>query len=126
MSQKFKLRFDQMQENHSPVSSNSTENNEHECYPSSGNTRNVCFVLDDGSSIFLNYAYLVSAELENNDTIVLGFTSHKITIRGSKLEELFKLFMEHRPQYLRCSSSRYAELSNEQEFVISEIIIEAF
>jgi len=125
MSQKFKLRFDQMQENHSSTSSNSTTDNEHEYYPSAGNTRNVCFVLESGNSIFLNYAYLVSVEHQNdNGMLLLHFTTHKVTIHGSKLEELFKLLMEHRPQYLKCSNPRYSDISGLDSFSIIGIGVE--
>lgn len=125
MSQKFKLRFDQMRESNPSLSDQSETDKEHECYPSAGNTRNVCFVLENGNSIFLNYAYLVSVEHRNDDgVLLLCFTTHKITIGGSKLEELFKLLMEYRPKYLKCSNPRYSKIEENMGFLITVILIE--
>ncbi|HRE62290.1 MAG TPA: hypothetical protein PKU77_00790 [Ferruginibacter sp.] len=114
---KFKLKVDEMKEN-APV--NNDEN-----YQSGSNVRNVCFVQIDGKMLFLNYGYLVSCEyLPDDSIVVLNFTSHIITLKGSKLESLYQEFFNHIPKVVNCTEDRYTELIEDNSSLIIEMKVE--
>lgn len=96
-----------------------------EKYPGASNVRNVCFVQPDGSMLFLNYGYLISGEyIPEESQIGLYFTSHSITLRGTKLQELFKLFLEQKPKTVYSELDRFKELSETETYFISSIEVE--
>ena len=91
-------------------------------YTIHGNTRNVCFVSLDGNRMFLNYSYLVSGEYVPEDNIiVLGFTSHTLTLKGIHLEPLFYEFMQHLPRQILCVDDRYNVVSEKDSPIVNEI-----
>lgn len=117
MSHEFKLKFDQLK-NNDPTKKGEDSGNE-----SSGNARNICFVQINGDSIFLSYGYLISGEFKPSENkIDLFFTSHTITISGSKLNLLFQEFIKHSPKVIECKNDRYNEIS-EDGFVVNTIDI---
>jgi len=102
------------------------ENNpakQQQTYAGESNVRNVCFVQADGKMLFLNYGYLVSGEyLPDESAIILHFTSHRITLKGIKLETLYNEFFSHIPRYMSATEERYGELEK-SAYSINEIQI---
>src|SRR5690348_1824902 len=85
------------------------------------NVRNLCLVLAEGRQIFLNYSYLVSAELsDGNNFIQLLFTSHVVKIKGLRLEKLFEKLSSHMPAKIKCQEERYKYLKDEEVSLINE------
>jgi hypothetical protein len=126
MSQSFKFRYEEMRENNPGESnSNGSQDSESEMlYPSGGNVRNVCFVLLDGSRVFLNYAYLVSGEYNpEENTITLAFTTHSVTLKGIRLETLFEQFMHQLNKVVACVDERYNSIQGETLPVVNHIAI---
>lgn len=100
MSRDFKFKFDQMRENHLEKKD--------ETYSGESHVRNICFEQTDGKIIFLNYAYLVSGEyVPDENTIVLYFTSHTVTLKGVGLAALYQDFFTHTTKHITCSDERY-------------------
>jgi len=95
-----------------------------ENYSTISHARNICFVLDDGSRIFLNYGYLVSGEyLPEDKKIILSFTSHIITLSGIYLEKLFYDLMQGLPRQLVCQDARYNPVDDTQKPFVNQIQI---
>ncbi len=115
---KFKLKIDAMKES-SPV-------RQDENYHYGSNVRNVCFAQADGKMLFLNYGYLVSCEyLPYESSIILNFTSHAITLKGTKLESLYQEFFNHIPKIVSCVDERYNEVEKKSYFIDEIQILEA-
>lgn len=127
MSQDFKLKFDSMKDSNPAVHEKALQKEageENEYYPASGNSRNLCFVWADGKQMFLNYAYLISGELNSeNSSIELWFSTHRVSIKGSRIELLFELLSHQILKKITCGDERY-QLLNKNSFVVAEIITE--
>ena len=125
MSQEFNLRYNDIQPD-----SNANDNTpleQSECvtyYETEGHARNVCFVLENGDRIFLNYAYLISAfchhEIRN---IFLFFTSHTVVINGENLDLLCYELFNHEVKQVCCLNTRYNKLENARTILINSIEI---
>jgi hypothetical protein len=116
MSRDFKFNFDQIRENHLEKKDDSHAGESH--------VRNVCFEQTDGKIIFLNYAYLVSGEyMPDENTIVLCFTSHTVTLKGIRLLPLYQDFFKHIPRIVNCTDDRYNEIEGEALVVNSIDIV---
>lgn len=90
-----------------------------------GSARNICFVQPDGKMLSLSYGYLISSEyLPDESTITLVFTSHKITLKGTKLQELFFEIFVQKPKVIVCEDGRFKELNKDNSYVVNEIAIE--
>lgn len=114
---KFKLKVDEMREN-DPVKKD-------ENYHSGSNVRNVCFVQADGKMLFLNYGYLVACEyLPDEGLIILKFTSHTITLKGTRLESLYQEFFNHIPKLVICAEDRYNSLDENPVTLVTKINVE--
>lgn len=115
MSHDFKFKFDEMRDNN-PAK-------QQLAYAGESHVRNVCFVQTSGKILFLNYGYLVSGEyVPDESTITLQFTSHTITLKGTKLETLYQEFFSHIPRYVTATEERYNEVEN-GSYQINEIQI---
>lgn len=126
MNQNFKLKFDQLKDNYSAEEEPSEEetNLENELYDSASHSRNICFVLADGKSLFLNYAYLISCEYtpeENKIDII--FTTHSIELKGIRLESLFQGLFFHAIKKIVGVEKRYDEVRDKLTSSINEIIV---
>lgn len=126
MSHDLRAKIEALQAN----KKSTTDINAHEQdkkYASAGYARNVCFSLPTGQETFLNYAYLVAGVISNDDDnvqIQLTFTSHIVTMKGVGLHSLFHEFLDHIPRFVAQSETRYQELIDENEQVITQITIE--
>jgi hypothetical protein len=120
MSQDFNLKFDEYKENDPSQPIDTSQDK----YPASIYARDVCFVLADGKMLAISYNYLVSKEcsVEGNQ-IVLLFTTHTVTLKGSKLKSLMSELMSQIPRFIRCENERYAELKESDDAVVTEIIV---
>jgi hypothetical protein len=117
MSQDYKSKFEQMRTNEPGREAD-------ENYANAGHVRNICFLLADGSSIFLNYAYLVSCAYHPaQGLIILKFTSDTVSINGSGLEPLFDALFNHIPKRVEVMIERYASLTT-KSICVSAIQIE--
>lgn len=121
MNQKFKLKFEELWEN-DPSKKEAGEEKSKQSFPSVSHARNLCIVWDDCKRIFLNYAYLISGELLPDDSaIVLTFTTHTVTLKGSRLDTLFEEFTGHLIKQIACTDERYNETLEGTETVVNEI-----
>src|SRR5690606_19767352 len=85
-------------------------------YPSCGNGRNLAFVWPDGKMQFFNYSYIVTSSYSPHDgTIVLEFSTHRVEVKGHKLEQLFYELMTQAIKVIRCLDSRYEALDSNAE-----------
>lgn len=123
MGQDRKSTFDRMREN---SVSEKQENEQAESYPAGSHARNVLFVLADGNEKFLNYGFLICADYnKSDDSIVLEFTTHTVTIKGSNLSILYRELFEHIPKIITCTDERYNDLEEDDKAVINSIEIMA-
>ncbi len=98
-----------------------------EFYTHYSGIRNVCFTHLNGSRIFLNYNYLVSGEYNPDlSIIVLGFTTHIITLSGSNLEKLYEELMFHSVKNIGTRDQRYNHLTDENATVVNGIEVKNF
>lgn len=123
MSQEFNLRYNEIQPDSTANDNMPLVQSEGVTYyETEGHARNVCFVLENGNRIFLNYAYLMSGEYEQaTGKIILSFTTHMIVIEGNNLMPLFENFAKHMPIILGCSSSRYKALTADNSVQVLRI-----
>lgn len=119
MKDELRFKFDQ-----------SKGNNEHEgktdisSYESHGMVRNICFTLEDGSRKFLNYAYLVSGDIDaDKKTITLFFTTDTLILKGILLDKLFDELMKQTPKEITAMGSRYSHLQENKEPQVTEVLI---
>ncbi len=122
MSQDFKIRFDEYQEN-DPTSK--VEGQVHpDYYPTGGHTRNLAFVLPDGQLQFFNYSYLITCSYNQSEgKISLEFSTHTVELKGQKLEQLFYELMMQTTKIIRCTNKRYNELVEKDKPTTYEIIV---
>ena len=128
MNPGFKLRYDQMRENHpaseEPKEMGETGDEDGQFHPY-GLARNLCLVWPNGKRAFFNYAYLVSAGFDPTDemnVIRLVFSSHSVTIKGYGLEPMFMNLLDHLLRIVAVVDSRYA--TPDEITQVLEIIIE--
>lgn len=121
MSQKYKDKYEELRNNDlgTKQSNDDTTPKEEETYATPGNVRNIGFVWKDGRKMFLNYAYLVFCNFEivnEISVLVLGFTSHTVTLKGFGLHKLYEKFIFHLPALVFEEEQRYAgvELSTSE------------
>jgi hypothetical protein len=135
MSQNFKLNFEQMRrgeqnEESQPNADNQSaqQNDAFSTYPAVGNGRMLCFVWPDGKRVFLNYAYLISGELKQEEPdglyIILTFSSGQVTMKGTGLEVLYEALVNQSPKTILVSDSRYIQLDDSNETVVTEITLQ--
>jgi hypothetical protein len=105
-----KLKYDQLD--------SAKDNTASRDYETEGMARNVCFVQADGDSLFLAYGYMVSGQfIKEEGKIILGFTSHTITLTGVRLESLFQKLMNHLPKVIVCVENRYNDIESNEPIV---------
>jgi len=93
-------------------------------YETYGMVRNICFTFEDGTRKFLNYAYLVSGDFASDKkSITLIFTTETVILKGILLEKLFEELMQQTPKEITAVGSRYSPLQDNQEPVVTEIIL---
>lgn len=123
MSQEFNLRYNDIQPD--SKADDNTQPKQSECvtyYETEGHARNVCFVLENGDRIFLNYAYLISGEYEHeNGMVKLTFTTHFVSIFGSNLLDLCWSISCNLPMQIQMDDHRYKLLSTSNSLKISRI-----
>lgn len=123
MSQSFRLSFDKPLEtanNKTTIQPGTGLQNEF--YEQEGYGRNICFVKEDGSRIFLSYGHLISAVyLPDENSIELMFTSHIVSVKGAKLGSLYYQFMSNVLKQLISTDRRYNLLSDDSTYLINEL-----
>lgn len=124
MSQNFRDKMRQMQDNAVTDDQQADPTQENAQYPAHGNTRNLGFEWPDGKKKFLNYAYLVSGDYSPTDsTITLAFTTHVVTLKGVALEALYGELMEQLPKIIVCEETRYNALKEDETPTVNEITV---
>lgn len=126
MSRTFKLSFDQQ------VSISNERNNseregaalQNQQYEQESYSRNICFVKDDDSRMFLSYSHLLSGKYEpEENTIVLTFTTHTVKMKGKGFLELFYQLKSQLIKQLVCVDSRYSTLEDQNAILVFEMLI---
>lgn len=125
MSQEFRLRFDQLRDNHSPSEPEpSAPPVAEESYFGPGYTRYVCFVWLDGRRLFLSYNYLIAGEfVPEQNTIALQFTSHHIMLNGARMEQLYFSLMHQMAKLVIEADPRYETLEDTNKAVVHTITV---
>ena len=134
-NRKFRLRYDELRDgNPAKISDKnsdedieSSSQNENKFYDRPGNVRHLHFVWLDGRRMFLNYAYLVSGELnvtEDANMISLCFTSHTVILKGYDLEKLFSKLGDQTSMMIAQVDPRYVDTLNEKSITVTEIFVE--
>lgn len=72
-----------------------------------------------GDSLALGYAYLLSAEWNRSEGIILEFTTHTIRLAGRNLREVYRAIVAHRLPYVRELSTRDDEEPDDSAVVTS-------
>lgn len=121
MNHRFSLKFDEMQENKTLASDQDNTR-----YAAAGHVRNVCFQGLDGKSVFLNYSYLVSGEFDPAQSVItLSFTTHRVIIRGIRLQGLYDALMNQIARIIACIEDRYNEVEDRQATIVNSIEVQA-
>ena len=85
--------------------------------------RTVCFAQADGETLFLNYAYLISAGYTPADgSITLVFTTHIVTLKGVNLQAACDRLAAHAVRQVAAIEERYALLGGEDPFVTQILV----
>lgn len=119
MSQDFKLKFDEMREGKPTDIEGGNENRSADLFDTPSNVRNLCFEWPDGRMKFINYAYLISGELNSDNEIDLTFSTEKLKIVGKNLSLLFNQLTLHQIKLIKISESRYEFLSESHTLITS-------
>lgn len=95
-----------------------------ELYPNEGSSRNLLFSWPSGNCEFLNYTYLIGGKLvKEEDKIELTYTSHKVTLKGNNLKELYDALLLTLPKRIDCIEERYLEARDDSGSSVTEIEI---
>jgi hypothetical protein len=94
-----------------------------------GQHMNQCLTLHlpDGDKITFYYLYLVKVELRLGgalNTLILRFTSEKVTLQGYRLENLHAEFSGTKPSDIYVVNPRYAIPENEHKPVVTGAFVE--
>jgi hypothetical protein len=126
MSQNFKLRSDEIQENDVGKDFRNPEVSQHRIYDDEGHIRNISFILPEGKRIFLNYAYLISGECSSDDeTLTLRFTSGSVVLQGFRLSKFYNEIFLQKTLEVGIIDKRYnATISNLSPIINSIKVIQ--
>lgn len=125
MSQDFELKFDEYKDN-DPTNNDEGGNDHPYHYSSTGNNRNLVFVLSDGKMQFFNYSYLITASYNpDNCSILMEFTTHHVVLKGERLEVLFNEIMMQKNRAIHCTEERYQALTENAKAIVNHIIIQS-
>lgn len=124
MSQNFRFRSDDFEENDIGQDVRNSGDGHVQSYLTDGTVRNISFVLPNGESEFLNYAYLVSVKCSvAEDQLILKFTSETVILRGMRLKALYSSLMHQHPMEITCQDARYNATVDPNLPIVNEIII---
>ncbi|MFT3932163.1 MAG: hypothetical protein QM726_01000 [Chitinophagaceae bacterium] len=91
-------------------------------HAASGNDRKISFVHLNGSCLSLNYNFFIWHEYHaDQSTLLLGFSSHLITLSGLRMDKLFEAFDQQLPQRIICKDVRYNSLVEGDKPIVNEI-----
>lgn len=122
MSRDFKLKFDDYKENNPTNKPDSEANDDN--YPSFGNARHIAFIWPENKVQSFNYSYLVTQSYDAaQNAIEMEFTTHVVTIKGVRLDELFYELMGQTPKYIRITDKRYNETADKSGSIVNEVIV---
>lgn len=127
MNQKYKDKYEELRNNDlgTKQSSDDATTKEDDSYATPGNVRNIGFVWEDGSRVFLNYAYLISSELKIDgeaNILTLTFTTNTVKLKGYKLEELYEEVFVQKIRVVSISNRRYSDKKG-TECIVTEITL---
>lgn len=127
MNQGFRSKFDKMRDG-DPTNRHdgmqSAVGADNEVYSGYGNIRNICFAWPNGRRFFLNYAYLISGDFAPEDnSIILGWTTHTVILKGYRLHLLFDDLMQHLPRQIVSIDPRYNVTEDKNAPVVNDIVV---
>lgn len=124
MSHDFKSRLnDYISGNPAPKENQEEQESNIEYYdPSTAYKGDICFILKDGRQLSLEYNYLVSKDYIPEDNIItLGFTTHKVILKGYRLEKLFRDLRLHLPRTIGITDERYSSIVQDNTAIVTDI-----
>lgn len=91
-----------------------------ECYDYVESTLNMLeFITSEGNSFAFSYSYLLCWELKGNETLVLNFMGHEVTVTGKNLKSLTEHISKCQMKFLGVHTD--PEGVGEEEVVIEGI-----
>lgn len=122
MSQNFRFRSDELEENDIGSDSRGIQNECVRNYDNDGQSRNINFILSNGDMVFRNYAYLVGGYCSlDGDQITLEFTDGLIELKGLNLKPLHYDLSFSRPQEIAPIDTRYNATMNQSLPIVNEV-----
>lgn len=95
-----------------------------ELYDTPGHARNICFVQADGSMTFLNYAYLVSGEIDpDKKRLTVSFTTHVVRIEGECLLTIYMNIFTQSIKIIFTIEERYRQLLSGSDIMVKNISV---
>ncbi|WP_133055341.1 hypothetical protein [Niastella koreensis] len=89
--------------------------------------RKLCLVWESGRELQLYYRDLVDVDFDpdkDSTSLILQFLNKKVILKGQDLYQLIILFRADEPCLIVVSNKRYIVLSQQQQFVVTDVIIE--
>lgn len=124
-----KFKYDQVKDRNrpssDPVKEPEVDGIETLQYKTISSNRRLCFVQTDGKRKALSYGYLSTLHYDPDESMItLEYTTrHKVTIKGTNLEDLFEEIMHEVARVIIITEKRYEETGTENEVTITEINI---
>ena len=90
---------------------------------------NLNFIWRDGKQQAFNYSYMISVEFtpqETGNRIVVTFTTHKVTITGFSLHELYEDLMNRYVNEIEQADEELVHMIQDETPIITQIEVQAF
>ena len=118
MSRDYRDYLNKINENNQDASSR--EDSSKDYFQKTSNVRNIIFQWENGRQFFVNYSYMISCEIDPENTILtLSFTNCSVILNGTKLDRLFEFLSTQQIRVVK-ETTRYAQIS-EDEFLVGSI-----
>ena len=118
MSRDYRDYLNKITENNQDASTR--EDNSKDYFQKTSNVRNIIFQWENGRQFFVNYNYMISCEIDPENTILtLSFTNCSVILKGTKLDRLFEFLSTQQIRVIK-ETTRYAQIS-EDEFLVESI-----
>ena len=122
MSQNFKFRSDDFDENDLTNDVRDKDNAHYRVYPDNGHIRNFALTWPDGTSVAYPYAFVVKTHYYSEDgSLLLILTSDKIRLHGIRLKALFNDLFYQLPLEIIATDKRYNATSDDARFIVNKI-----
>lgn len=96
-----------------------------ERHGSPGHSRKLLLINIDGIKSFFNYSFLTFASFNpSENVIILLFTTHEVSLKGSRLDVLFEEFLSETVKLVTAIDTRYSGVDAGNDAIVNEINIQ--